>query len=138
MKSKRPLKVVCPYCGVPADLVTGTDLYPHRPDLESLKFWRCTPCDAHVGCHKNSKKHAPLGRLANAELRLEKMRAHAAFDPLWKLGSMARKEAYKWLAEQLGVPFSKCHVGMFDVHQCREVVAAVSKRNGNESHASNN
>ena len=112
----------CPYCGSNAELKTGYHVYPHRPDLAHLKIWACDPCDAWVGTHKNSPTHAPLGRLANAELRKAKMAAHAAFDPLWKNGQMTRKEAYKRLAEKMGLAKEKAHIGMFDVEQCKTVV----------------
>lgn len=116
------MKVLCDYCGNDAVLVTGKDLYPHRPDLFGVKAWQCKPCKASVGCHKNSKKNAPLGRLANAELKKLKMAAHAAFDPLWKNKIMKRKEAYSFLAEKLGIEFKDCHIGMFDEETCRKVV----------------
>jgi hypothetical protein len=112
----------CPYCGNDAELKTGYHVYPHRPDLAHLKIWACDPCDAWVGTHKNSPTHAPLGRLANAELRRAKMAAHAAFDPLWKSGQMTRKEAYKRLSEKMGLTKEQTHIGMFDVEQCRAVV----------------
>ncbi len=110
----------CPYCQRPADRVTGKEIYPHRPDLAKKKFWRCAPCRAWVGCH--AATWHPLGRLANAELRQAKMLAHAAFDPLWNRGRRSRSEAYAWLASQLGMTSSECHIGMFDVEDCRRVV----------------
>jgi hypothetical protein len=113
----------CPYCGNDAELKTGRHVYPHRPDLASLKIWACDPCDAWVGTHKNSPTHAPLGRLANAELRKAKMAAHAAFDPLWKSGSMSRKKAYALLSDKMGLKPQDTHIGMFDVDQCKQVVA---------------
>jgi len=124
------VSVTCPYCHRPAKLATGANIYPHRPDLVDKVFWRCAPCDAYVGCHPKHRKWSPtgttpLGRLANAELRREKQRAHAAFDPLWKSGEMRRTEAYKWLAEQLGMSAANCHIGMLDANACRAVVAAV-------------
>jgi 2-hydroxychromene-2-carboxylate isomerase len=64
----------------------------------------------------------PLGRLANAELRLAKQRAHAAFDALWKDGSMERSEAYSALAKALGLAFDDCHIGYFDLDTCARVV----------------
>ena len=67
----------------------------------------------------------PLGRLANAELRQWKQRAHAAFDPVWKARHMSRRDAYAWLAGQMGIKPQDCHIGMFDVNQCRAVVEAV-------------
>lgn len=118
--------VTCPYCSKPAQLVTGAVIYAHRPDLHHLKFWQCRPCDAYVGCHKAGNGYGdgsrPLGRLANAELRAAKSRAHAAFDPMWKDGGMPRGKAYAWLARQLGIPKEQCHIGEFDVDTCRRVV----------------
>ncbi len=73
--------------------------------------------------HKPNRKHGfdgtdPLGRLANAELRLEKRKAHAAFDPLWKSGQMTRRDAYAWLSEATGIDADRCHIGMMDVSDC--------------------
>ncbi len=128
-----PRRVKCDYCHGEAKLVSGREIYPHRPDLVAKQFWRCEPCDAYVGCHRRHPKDnrdgtKPLGRLANAELRREKQRAHAAFDPIWKSGQMRRKAAYAWLAEQLGISRANCHIGMMDVDACRAVVAAVTNR----------
>lgn len=118
----------CSYCGDPARLVFGTEIYPHRADLWMKLFWHCAPCGAWVGCHQGTD--TPLGRLANAELRGAKQRAHAAFDPLWQRKQLrdgcsknaARGAGYAWLAKQLGVEPKDCHIGMFDVQQCLRVV----------------
>lgn len=128
-------RIACPYCDRAAELVTGAEIYPHRHDLFGLKFWRCEPCGAHVGCHKAgawipelhcaSDGTIPLGRLANAELRRVKARAHAAFDPLWKSRRMSRREAYTWLARELAISVPNCHIGAFDLPQCFAVIAAV-------------
>lgn len=80
--------VCCDYCGRPARLVGGAEVYPHRPDLSSKRFWLCRPCDAWVGCHPKAEPRrgglgdgtVPLGRLANADLRRAKQRAHAAVE----------------------------------------------------------
>lgn len=127
------MRVICPYCHRDARLVTGVAIYPRRPDLAAKQFWDCRPCDAWVGVHPPSKRWnptgvKPLGRLANAELRREKQRAHAAFDPLWMSREMTRQAAYAWLAQALGVSPANCHIGMFDVDACRAVVAAVQAR----------
>ena len=112
--------LLCPYCENRAKLVTGKEIYPRRPDLYNKKFWQCKECDAYVGCHPNTDK--PLGRLANAELRQVKMKAHAIFDPIWKKGDMKRTEAYKWLAAMLNIKYSECHIGMFNVKTCKDVI----------------
>lgn len=112
----------CPYCRNEAKLVTGREIYPHRPDLFDRRFWQCKPCGAHVGCHAGSRGNAALGRLANAELRKLKMEAHAAFDPIWKTGKMKRKEAYSYLADRMKVKVKECHIGYFSEDQCRRVI----------------
>lgn len=119
----------CNYCGDEAKHVKGDAIYPHRPDLYDLNFWRCKPCEAYVGCHKGTAE--PLGRLANAELRRLKSEAHKAFDPLWleKGGSkkQARTEAYQRLAVQMGLSEDECHIGMFSEEQCRKVIELCRK-----------
>lgn len=122
------MNVSCDYCGKPARIVSGSVIYPHRPDLKHLRFWHCDPCGAYVGCHKNSARHVPLGRLANEELRTWKQLAHSNFDPLWKSGRMKRRDAYAWLAEQMNLDFKSCHIGMFNVEQCKDVVRITKNR----------
>jgi hypothetical protein len=126
----------CDYCLKPAELIRfGEAGYPYRKDYGPV--WCCQPCGAWCGCHDGTEN--ALGRLANAELRAAKMKAHAAFDPLWKTKmdrekcskSHARKSGYRWLAKQLAIPYKQCHIGMFDVEQCLHVVEicnAVSRK----------
>ena len=121
---------ICPYCGGDAVLVAGSVIYGDRrdQDLAEKKFWYCAGDQAWVGCHAKTEK--PLGRLADSELRAAKQAAHAVFDPLWQARQRvsglekfrARGRGYKWLAEQMGIPTKLCHIGMFDIEQCRRVV----------------
>lgn len=117
--------VRCDYCQGQAHLVTGKVLYPHRSDLFDRFFWYCEPCDAYVGCHAKNKGHGdgtvPLGRLANAELRRARGKAHTAFDAIWMSGRMTRTEAYTWLANELDIAPQNCHIGRFDAEMCRAV-----------------
>ena len=55
-------------------------------------------------------------------LAYSRMAAHAAFDPIWKEGHMPRRDAYGWLAEQLGITRGECHMLHFDERTCRKVV----------------
>jgi len=126
--------VKCDYCGGQAKLVKGKKVYPHRNDLAGLNFWYCDNGHdpAYVGCHKKNRNHGhsgiePLGRLANAKLRNAKSMAHGAFDPLWRHGSerrkfKSRKRAYNWLADQLKIDASECHIGMFNEEMCGKVM----------------
>lgn len=111
----------CNYCKEDSVLVSGSIIYPHRPDLHSKFFYLCKPCDAYVGCHRGTQE--PLGRLANAELRKFKSLAHKAFDPYWKSGEATRSLAYRALAAKLGILAKDCHIGMFDVQTCKRVIA---------------
>lgn len=128
------LTPICPYCGQFSAKVTGREIYPHRPDLAHKTFYQCAPCGAYVGCHSGTDK--PLGRLADAELRRWKSIAHSAFDPIWRARFERKRQSdpsyrkhharggrYKRLAELLGIPRGDCHIGMFDVDQCRRVYA---------------
>lgn len=110
----------CPYCDRLAVLLSGVDVYPHRPDLDDRLFWVCRVCDAWVGCHPGTAR--PMGTLANESLRRSRRSAHAAFDPLWRSGVMTRKQAYTWLAGALNVAIEDCHIGMFGASKCRRVV----------------
>lgn len=126
-------EVVCPYCSASAQLCTGSDIYPDRPDLENLSFYRCKPCKAWVGCHPGTDH--PLGRLANARLRALKRAVHVAFDPLWRMKAgllrprdereEARRSAYLRLAGELGISPAECDVGMFDEERCERALHAI-------------
>lgn len=113
--------VLCPYCGNKAELADTAEVYRGR---SYGMMYICRPCQAWVGCHKGTNK--PLGRLANEQLRHFKQKAHAAFDPLWQRGSRRRFEsrsaAYEWLAGKMRLSRDECHIGMFDVDDCKNVV----------------
>ena len=126
------MSVICPYCRQEASLVKGKDLYPKRTDLADKLFWCCYPCGASVGCHEPGLGFGvgttPLGRLANAELRKARMKAHAVFDPIWKNGGMDRHDAYKWLAANLGIKAKDCHIGEFNLATCASVIELCGRR----------
>lgn len=116
--------IICPYCNVPASLVDSAIVY-HGHSYGMI--WLCSnhpKCDARVGVHRGTEK--PLGRMANAELRKAKLAAHAAFDRYWKgrvlARRMGRNEAYRALAEALGICVKNCHIGLFDLDGCNRVV----------------
>ena len=120
-------EVFCPYCGKRAEFVDSAEVYHGR---SYGMIYLCRPCDAYVGCHGNGKGDSPKGRLANAELRRWKIAAHNAIDPLWKFGPFRglRNSAYAWLAEQMGLPKEKTHIGMFDVAECQQVIQICTTR----------
>jgi hypothetical protein len=106
----------CPECG-------GTMVLMRA----EKNFYVCDDpnCDCRHGAHPSGD---PLGTPATDAVRQARKRAHAAFDPLWKSGTMRRNEAYFWLSQQLGIKRRDCHIGGFDVDMCDRVVAAVQAR----------
>lgn len=62
------------------------------------------------------QKADPGSALANA-----RMAAHSAFDPLWQRYGYSRGHAYQWLADQLGIDKSDCHMLYFDEATCLRV-----------------
>lgn len=117
----------CRYCEQPAQLLrAGETGYPYRADYGPT--YVCAPCAAWVGCHAGTTN--ALGGLANAELREWKIKAHAAFDPLWQgkirrdgcTKGKARRAGYKWLAGQLQIDVQRTHIGYMNVDECRKVV----------------
>lgn len=116
--------VTCPYCKASAVLKDSAEVYDGR---SYGLIWDCRPCDAYVGVHKNSREHKPLGRLANKELRKWKIKAHAAFDHLWKTGRMKRREAYAHMQIIMGMTPKQAHIGNFDVDDCKRLVILLTE-----------
>ncbi len=114
----------CPYCGEPTALVDSKLVYRKSYGL----IYHCHPCKAWVGVHEGTTK--AKGRLANAQLREAKKRAHFFFDQLWRRKmdeqnwpkKKARGAAYKWLGDQLQLEPEYCHIGMMDLATCMRVV----------------
>ena len=116
---------ICPYCNRQTEFVDSKEVYASGVSYGMLYI--CRRCDAWVGVHKGTDK--ALGRLADRELREWKIEAHSWFDIIWKKKMQgkvsmreARSTAYKWLAREMGLNPAHCHIGMFDVNQCKEVV----------------
>lgn len=117
----------CPYCKAPSVLTKGSAIFPFRTDLAELPYFRCAPCDAHVGCHPGTT--SPLGSLAGPALRKARAAAHAAFDPTWRgIGTPgARRRAYTALARELGLTVHACHIAWLDESECARVVEICSR-----------
>lgn len=56
-----------------------------------------------------------------------RVRAHEAFDALWKVYGMGRTAAYRWLASRLGLPRERAHISQLTRNDCARVVAIVDK-----------
>lgn len=107
-------------CYVDATLVTGAEVYPHRPDLRSLPFWRCPTCANYVGCHhKTADSTKPLGVIPTPEIRNARLHIHALVDPVWKSGRVPRGKLYATIGSRLGRAYHTAEIRT--VHEAREV-----------------
>jgi len=90
-------------------------------------FYGCSAwprCTGTHGAHPNGK---PLGTPADRATKLARIRAHDAFDQLWRGGGMTRKQAYAWLRRTLGLSKHEAHIGRFDVATCERLIAALAE-----------
>ncbi|MFL9998504.1 zinc-finger-containing protein [Paraburkholderia sediminicola] len=138
MRVGRPVKPlpqpVCDYCGVKAALVrAGGDAYPYREDHGPL--WLCASCEAWIGVFARSRRHVPLGRLANAELREWKARLHDALEPLAAAKVRrdscnlfeARARGMKWLAGEMALDEQHANIHQLDVGQCKTAIDIIEQ-----------
>ena len=120
------MTVNCGLCSSPMVLRDSVK-YPGR------RFWGCVrwpECDGAHGAHPDGR---PLGIPGDRETCAARMRAHAAFDQLWKGGSMSRQDAYRWMRRALGLSRKEGHIAMFNIEQCDALVrAALHKRSDTE------
>lgn len=110
--------VKCGECGAPMVL---------RP-YQGKQFYGCTrypECDGTHGAHPNG---APLGIPADKATKAARMEAHAAFDKLWRDGSMTRKGAYAWLCKSMGLSKEQGHIGRFSAEQCHQLQELLEQR----------
>lgn len=95
-------KIFCVECNknVKATLVSGKEIYPHRPDLFHLSFYKCPNCGNYVGVHKGTLD--PLGCIPSQSLRQKRIQVHNSMDYLWKNKLISRSKLYKLIRKELG------------------------------------
>lgn len=109
--------IYCCECGkdVPARLTSGREIYPKRPDLYALPFWKCDQCNLYVGCHYKTKDRTrPLGVIPNISIRRARGHIHDLIDPIWRRGELPRWEVYKRLSAALGYQYHTAEVRSID------------------------
>lgn len=100
---------------IEARLTDGKEIYPHRPDLYSLPFWKCDGCGNNVGCHhKTADRTKPLGNIATPELKKARQYIHRILDPLWINKVIPRGKIYADLASELGYEYHTGEIKTLD------------------------
>lgn len=126
MAEKRTIYCTGCEADVQARLTDGGEIYPHRPDLKSLPFWKCDTCGNSVGCHHKTKNRTnPLGHISTPELKKARIEIHKILDPIWQSGRMKRKELYAILTERLGWRYHTAKIR--NIEEARQVYKEVRR-----------
>lgn len=117
---RAPIPGRCRYCNGPVFFVDNKEVYG-RSQGKWPMIYCCVrkECGARVGAHPNTR--IPLGTLAPAELRVQRMAAKNSFHAMLRAKNWGRSEGYRWLSEAMPCPPEKCHFGMFEIEQCERV-----------------
>ena len=125
----KQVNIKCPYCGAKALLRPASMVRRGAaPGEEVYACARYPVCDAYVAAHRDSR--LPMGTLADQKLRQKRREAHLALNRLWEYGCMSKKEAYRWLQVQLGLPESEAHIAHFSEFRCEQVIRLCSSFTG--------
>ena len=124
---------ICPYCNSYPIFTDSSVIYGKSYGY----IYLCPKCKAYVGADKETNR--PLGRLSDEALRYWKKQAHGYFDIIAKTSFINeiwdeyipevsnRQKAYLWLSIQMDIETEYCHIGMFDIEQCKKVIE-ISKK----------
>jgi hypothetical protein len=111
----------CPEPGCGALLVLRESERFEKP-FYGCSAWPQTRCAGTHGAHPDG---SPLGIPADQGTKAARVRAHDAFDAMWKGMGMRRDDAYRWLSKQLGLTAEEAHIGRLSIAQCEKLIAAV-------------
>lgn len=119
VKNPLPVPESCRYCGPKSPVFIGrhAEVYGGRSFGEWPYVYLCESCGAYTGLHPFTD--IPVGTLADESLRWARRDNKRHFHTVMDIKGMKRKEAYQWLAGELGIPVSECHWGWFEVDTCQ-------------------
>ncbi len=120
VKNPVPVPTRCPYCAGSVELASNAAVYGREYGAWPY-LYLCRPCDAYVGLHPDTD--IPLGTLADRELREARKASKALFFDALEQHGIDRTEAYRRLAEAMGIPVGECHFGWFTLERCRQASA---------------
>lgn len=121
------IPTICRYCGGKVVLTSASEIY----EKSAERIYLCRNCNAYVGVHAGSNR--PLGRLANAVLRMKRRETHEIFDAFWRSRGLSRTQAYRWLAAALHLPESGAHIGNFEMDDCQRVITLCRENENKEA-----
>lgn len=110
------IPTICRYCGGRVKLTTASEIY----DKSNETIYLCTNCNSYVGCYRGTDH--PMGRLANAALRMKRRETHEVFDRFWRSAGMTRSQGYQWMAASMGVSKGEAHIGQMEMDGCERLI----------------
>ena len=118
-------EVICGECG-------SAMVLRQSPKFKNPYFYGCSQYPNCTGTHTAHPDGSPCGIPANKETRGWRIKAHDAFDRVWKSQSLfkpvserrkARSEAYKQLAIELQSE-KDVHIAEADIEMCQKIIEA--------------
>lgn len=128
VKNPLPAPDNCRYCGPSTPVFIGhhAEVYNGRSYGEWPYVYLCESCGAYVGLHPFTD--IPLGTLADAQLRDARKKHKTVFHEVMQAAGMDRRQAYRWLAGELGIQVGACHWGWFEIEDCVKAGAICQAR----------
>lgn len=120
-------EVICGECGSAMVLRKSYSFQKQTP-----YFYGCSNYPNCTGTHTAHPDGSPCGIPANKETRQWRIKAHDAFDSVWKAHSLfkplserrkIRNRAYKLLTKQLGES-EPVHIANADIKMCQRIIEA--------------
>ena len=68
-----------------------------------------------------------MGTLANKALRRKRMEAHTALQRVVASGIMTKKQMYRCIQAEFGLPAEEAHIGKFSELRCQQVIDLCSR-----------
>jgi hypothetical protein len=124
VKSPLPVPETCRYCGPNTQVFYGhhEEVYGYGRSYGDWPYvLLCDNCESYVGLHPFTD--IPLGILADAPLRKARKENKSLFHVVMQGAGMSRREAYTWLAGEMGIPMEQCHWGWFEADDCEKAGA---------------
>jgi len=91
-------------------------------------FYGCSHWPSCDGTLPAEVDGAPRGEPRTKELQGWRVKAHTAFDEIWKRRGFRRHTAYAWLRRVMVLPPDKAHISRFDIEQCQRVIELVKEK----------
>jgi ssDNA-binding Zn-finger/Zn-ribbon topoisomerase 1 len=90
-------------------------------------FWGCSNYPACSGRHSAHPDGTPMGIPTDAETRKMRIKAHEAFDQLWKKWGYTRNESYQLLQTILRMTKDQAHIANFNKEQCEDLIKKIEQ-----------